>query len=198
MSERKKPRLALIGLIAVALIGSAIFYFSKTDDSNASEALDKAKSSQKLQSLAELDGKAPSRRKLDVQTWNTAEGAKVLFVAAPELPMFDLRLIFAAGSSQDGNAPGLAMLTNAMLNEGVAGKDVSISEEKNSSLISQAVVPIAMPLTAGAGTISTVTPRSVTTKGPGCRPRPSSNASSCGLTWCSTTSIKDCWASAGP
>ena len=59
-----------------------------------------------------------------MQTWNTAEGAKVLFVEARELPMFDMRLIFAAGSSQDGNAPGLAVLTNAMLNEGVAGKDV--------------------------------------------------------------------------
>jgi zinc protease len=29
----------------------------------------------------------------------------VLFVEAHELPMFDMRLIFAAGSSQDGNAP---------------------------------------------------------------------------------------------
>ncbi|PYY66041.1 peptidase M16, partial [Pseudomonas jessenii] len=88
------------------------------------EALDKAKASQKLQSLAELNGKAPNHRKLDVQTWNTAEGTKVLFVEAHELPMFDMRLIFAAGSSQDGDAPGLALLTNAMLNEGVAGKDV--------------------------------------------------------------------------
>jgi zinc protease len=43
--------------------------------------------------------------------------------------MFDLRLTFAAGSSQDGNAPGLATLTNAMLNEGVAGKDVSAIAE---------------------------------------------------------------------
>ena len=60
----------------------------------------------KLQSLAELDGKAPTNRKLDVQTWNTAEGAKVLFVEAHELPMFDMRILFAAGSSQDGNAPG--------------------------------------------------------------------------------------------
>ena len=124
MSERKKSRLALIGLLVVALIGAAVFYFSKTADSNASEALDKAKASQKLQSLAELDGKAPSHRSLNVQTWNTAEGAKVMFVEARELPMFDLRLILSAGSSQDGDAPGLAVLTNAMLNEGVAGKDV--------------------------------------------------------------------------
>lgn len=51
---------------------------------------------------------------------------------------------------------GMSML-NAKSASGVAGKDVTITEEKNSSLISQAVVPIAMPLTAGAGTISTVT-----------------------------------------
>ena len=80
MSERKKSRRALLGLIAAMLIGSAAFYFAKTDDSIASEALDKAKASQKLQSLTELNGKAPSHRKLDVQSWNTAEGAKVLFV----------------------------------------------------------------------------------------------------------------------
>lgn len=78
----------------------------------------------KLHSLAELDDQAPSRRTLDIQTWHTEQGAKVLFVEAHELPMFDLRLTFAAGSSQDGGVPGLATLTNAMLNEGVPGKDV--------------------------------------------------------------------------
>lgn len=124
MSERKKSRLALIGLVVVALAGSLGFYFSRPSESDASQALDQAKASKKLQSLAELDGKAPSHRALDVQTWKTAEGAKVLFVEARELPMFDMRLTFAAGSSQDGSAPGLALLTNAMLNEGIAGKDV--------------------------------------------------------------------------
>ena len=124
MSERKTPRL-LLGLIAAAVIGSATLYLVPSDYTKASEALDNAKSSQKLQSLAELDGKAPASRKLDVQTWNTAEGAKVLFVEAHELPMFDMRILFAAGSSQDGDVPGLALMTNAMLNEGVPGKDVS-------------------------------------------------------------------------
>ncbi|MDH1262962.1 pitrilysin family protein [Pseudomonas sp. GD03944] len=76
-----------------------------------------------LESLAEMNDQAPSRRSLDIQTWQTAEGAKVLFVEAHELPMFDLRLTFAAGSSHD-QVPGQAMLTNAMLNEGVPGKDV--------------------------------------------------------------------------
>jgi len=125
MSKRKNSRPALIGLMIVALVGAAGLYLSRPGESSASQALDQARTSQKLQSLAELDGKAPSHRSLDVQTWKTAEGAKVLFVEARELPMFDMRLIFAAGSSQDGDVSGLALLTNAMLNEGVAGKDVS-------------------------------------------------------------------------
>lgn len=82
-----------------------------------------------LASLATLDGQAPARRSLNIETWQTAEGAKVLFVAAKQLPMFDLRLTFAAGSSQDAGQPGLAMLTNAMLNEGIAGKDVGAIAE---------------------------------------------------------------------
>ncbi|SEL75497.1 zinc protease [Pseudomonas sp. NFIX51] len=129
MSKRKSASPVLLGLALVALIAAAGLYLLRADPSDASQALDKAKSSQKLQSLAELDGKAPSRRSLDIKTWSTAEGAKVLFVEAHELPMFDMRLTFAAGSSQDGDAPGLAMLTNAMLNEGVAGKDVGAIAE---------------------------------------------------------------------
>ncbi|RON76608.1 peptidase M16 [Pseudomonas chlororaphis] len=129
MSKRKSASPVLLGLALVALIAAAGLYLLRANESSASQALDKAKSSQKLQSLAELDGKAPSRRSLDIKTWSTAEGAKVLFVEAHELPMFDMRLTFAAGSSQDGDAPGLAMLTNAMLNEGVAGKDVGAIAE---------------------------------------------------------------------
>ncbi|MDP9503260.1 pitrilysin family protein [Pseudomonas protegens] len=124
MSKRKNASPVLLGLALVALLTAGGLYLSRSGESSASQALDNAKSSQKLQSLAELDGKAPSHRNLNVQTWNTAEGAKVLFVEARELPMFDMRLIFAAGSSQDGNTSGLALLTNAMLNEGVPGKDV--------------------------------------------------------------------------
>lgn len=92
MSERKSRRPALIGLALIALAGSLAFYLSPATDVTASQALDNAKSGNKLQSLAELDGKAPSHRQLDVQTWKTADGAKVLFVEARELPMFDLRL----------------------------------------------------------------------------------------------------------
>ncbi|UFQ97476.1 M16 family metallopeptidase [Pseudomonas wenzhouensis] len=109
-------RLGLLGLIlsSALMLSACANLFDKAPTGDAA----------KLQSLAALDGKAPTRRTLDIQTWSTAQGAKVLFVEARELPMFDLRLTFAAGSSQDGNLPGLATLTNAMLNEGVPGKDV--------------------------------------------------------------------------
>lgn len=113
------PRFILKGLgvlaLAVTLASPALA------EGTASPA---AKPTNTLQSLAELDGKAPSHRTLNIQSWNTAEGARVLFVEAHELPMFDLRLTFAAGSSHD-TVPGIASLTNAMLNEGVAGKDVN-------------------------------------------------------------------------
>ncbi|MBC9252620.1 peptidase M16 [Pseudomonas alcaligenes] len=125
MSERNSLRYTLLGLGLIVLIGLLTYIASRT----AQAPVTTSDSADHLQSLAALEGKAPSRRSLDIQTWQTAEGAKVLFVAAPELPMFDLRLTFAAGSSQDDGVPGLAALTNAMLNEGVPGKDVSAIAE---------------------------------------------------------------------
>jgi zinc protease len=53
-----------------------------------------------------------------IQTWQTANGARVLFVAAPELPMVDLRVVFDAGSARDQAKPGLASFTAAMLTQG--------------------------------------------------------------------------------
>ncbi|WP_122663952.1 M16 family metallopeptidase [Pseudomonas viridiflava] len=121
MSERNGPRKMLFGL----LLTTSLSVFA-TQSALAEEAASNAAPARPaLESLKELDGKAPARRALNIQTWQTAEGAKVLFVEAHELPMFDMRLTFAAGSSQDQTLPGVAVLTNAMLNEGVKGKDVT-------------------------------------------------------------------------
>lgn len=121
MSERNGPRNTLFGLLLTT--GLSVFAAqSVLAEDTASSA---APARPALESLKELDGKAPARRALNIQTWQTAEGAKVLFVEARELPMFDMRLTFAAGSSQDQKTPGIAVLTNAMLNEGVKGKDVT-------------------------------------------------------------------------
>jgi len=56
-----------------------------------------------------------------VQSWHTGKGAKVLFVATHELPMVDVRIVFAAGSVRDGAQPGVASLTNGILDQGAAG-----------------------------------------------------------------------------
>ena len=57
----------------------------------------------------------------DIQHWTTSNGSRVYFVAAPELPMVDVRIVFDAAGAHDGKLPGLALLTNGLLEEG-AGK----------------------------------------------------------------------------
>ncbi len=59
----------------------------------------------------------------NIETWQTENGAKVLFVAAKEIPMLDLRIVFDAGSARDAGISGLAVLTNGLLTEGAAGKN---------------------------------------------------------------------------
>jgi len=56
-----------------------------------------------------------------VQTWQTAEGMRVYFMPAPELPILDLRLAFDAASARDEKTPGLASLTSNLLAEGAGG-----------------------------------------------------------------------------
>ncbi len=125
MSERHIPRATCIGLLMAVLVSGCVGTAEKPNHAPEQPA----KSQGSLLSLAELDRKPPSVRQLQVQTWTTRSGSRVLFVEARQLPMFDLRLTFAAGSSQDQAHPGIALLTNAMLNEGVAGKDVGAIAE---------------------------------------------------------------------
>lgn len=66
---------------------------------------------------------APVGANPDIQSWQTANGARVLFVPATEIPMLDIRVVFDAGSARDAGIGGLALLTNGLLSEGAAGKD---------------------------------------------------------------------------
>jgi zinc protease len=56
-----------------------------------------------------------------IQHWITDNGARVYFVPAPELPMVDVNITFAAGSARDAGHPGLASLTSTLLDKGAAG-----------------------------------------------------------------------------
>lgn len=54
----------------------------------------------------------------EIQHWRTANGVPVYFIPARELPMVDAQILFNAGSVRDGERPGLARLTNGLLEEG--------------------------------------------------------------------------------
>jgi len=56
-----------------------------------------------------------------IQHWVTENGARVYFVPAPELPMVDVNITFAAGSARDDGHPGLASMTSTLLDKGAAG-----------------------------------------------------------------------------
>jgi len=55
---------------------------------------------------------------LDIKTWETSNGVKVYFVESHNIPVVDVRLAFKAGSSRDGNKPGISRLVSALLVEG--------------------------------------------------------------------------------
>jgi zinc protease len=72
-----------------------------------------------------------------IQHWTTENGAGVYFVPAPELPMVDVRMVFAAGSSRDATLPGLAGLTNGLLDQGAAGLSADAIAERLDGLGAQ-------------------------------------------------------------
>ncbi len=59
-----------------------------------------------------------------IESWQASSGARVMFVSAPDLPMLDVRVVFDAGSARDGDKPGLAMLTNAVMTDAGGPWDV--------------------------------------------------------------------------
>ncbi|WP_133136600.1 M16 family metallopeptidase [Legionella rowbothamii] len=63
------------------------------------------------------------------EKWQTANGVHVVFYPAKEVPMLDVSLAFAAGSSYDGEHYGLSSLTGHLLNQGSAGQDATAIAE---------------------------------------------------------------------
>ena len=55
--------------------------------------------------------------------WETDAGTAVYFIEAPQLPMLDIRVLFDAGNSRDGDLPGLSTITHSLLALGADGMD---------------------------------------------------------------------------
>ncbi|MEO6023872.1 MAG: pitrilysin family protein [Burkholderiales bacterium] len=69
---------------------------------------------------------------LPIQHWMTSGGARVYFVAARTLPILDVSVEFAAGSSRDAaDRSGVASLTAGLMNNGAGG----LSEDEISTRI---------------------------------------------------------------
>lgn len=66
---------------------------------------------------------APLQAGPNIQHWRTDNGARVYFVPAGDLPVVDVRVVFAAGAARDGERPGLATLTSRMLMLGAGDWD---------------------------------------------------------------------------
>ncbi len=59
---------------------------------------------------------------IKIEHWQTKAGAKVYFVKTPTLPMFDVRVVFAAGSAYDGAHWGLAAFVTNFLGQATTHK----------------------------------------------------------------------------
>lgn len=59
-----------------------------------------------------------AREGIQIETWTLKNGARVYYVAATQLPMVDVRVVFNAGAARDDGKPGLARMTNELLDHG--------------------------------------------------------------------------------
>ena len=62
----------------------------------------------------------------EIESWTTADGARVYFAASHELAMVDVAITLDAGSERDGTLPGLAMLTHRLLDKGTVDIDADV------------------------------------------------------------------------
>ena len=69
-----------------------------------------------------------------IQQWQLENGTRVYFVEAHELPILDWKVIFDAGSARDGALPGVASLTNNLLDQGASEWDANALAEEFSRL----------------------------------------------------------------
>ena len=63
----------------------------------------------------------PAHAALNIQHWQTSQGAAVYFVENHDLPIIDISTNFAAGSARDGDKSGLAGITRYLMTLGAAG-----------------------------------------------------------------------------
>jgi zinc protease len=88
-----------------------------------------------LLALACLFAASAANATLPIQQWQTAGGARVLFVETHDLPMLDLAVDFPAGASRDtADKSGLASMTLGLMRSGAAALDEDEISERLASV----------------------------------------------------------------
>lgn len=82
-----------------------------------------------------------------IQEWTTNEGARVLFIEAPEIPMVDFIISMDAGSFREGKAYGLASMTSQMMMLG--------TKDKDENEFSEALENLGSSISISSGVVST-------------------------------------------
>ncbi|MGR8935664.1 MAG: M16 family metallopeptidase [Gammaproteobacteria bacterium] len=81
--------------------------------------------------------------RVNIEQWQTTQGARVYFVRAEALPMVDIQVVFDAGSARDGKQFGIAALTSGLLDSGAG--------EWNADAVAQRFDSIGAQFGAAAG-----------------------------------------------
>lgn len=79
-----------------------------------------------------------------VQSWTTAQGARIYFIETHALPIVDVQVLFLAGSAFDpADKPGLASLTASLMDQGAGSR--------NEQQVAETLADIGATLSVGAG-----------------------------------------------
>lgn len=109
--------LAVLALIAVFVIWQAARLW--LEDGAPTHVTSMVAASRSVKdTVSSLEDTPVSRPHLALQRFTTANGARVLFAPAPEVPMVEVRVVFDGGGARDGGLAGLARFTSAMIGEG--------------------------------------------------------------------------------
>ena len=73
---------------------------------------------------------APVQAVPDIEHWMSAHNTPVYFIAAPQISMLDIRVLLDAGTSRDGDLPGLSLMTHALLDSGTVNHPVDAIAEQ--------------------------------------------------------------------
>ena len=117
MENISHKRLLLFTFFGIAIVGVIALLQPSGIENKASAPTENLLA----EAIAQVPNDTPSRQ-FNLQHWQSSLDVPVYFIHTPELDMLDIVLNLNAGSSEDGQHPGLATLTASLLDNGSTHK----------------------------------------------------------------------------